>query len=359
MRVKILLARAYQRFMTAASGGAIKLDPSRPNAVIMLVPDYGNIGDLAIGYAQERFLQLNAPHFSVQSVPIRNTYRVLKSLRRQLSPRDVVFLVGGGSMGDLYPRAQLGREFIAQYLRGQRIISFPQSIIYMDRPERAWSARREARALSKSAGWLTLFAREKTSYLMMKDFFPGHVGFAPDIVLSLITDYQSLPEESREGVLLALRTDTERALTPADHERIRRIAGSYGTIIDRDHGVPNDEVDRANSYNLPLATLDLYRSVSLVVTDRLHGMIFAAVTGTPCVVLPNTNHKVTGTYKDWVAGECPYISLIADTEEGTLLEAIRGVMARESKHAYHSVQFDYTELRQEISGSRSTRSNAN
>lgn len=359
MRVKILLARAYQRFMTVTSGGGIKLDRTRPNAVIMLVPDYGNIGDLAIGYAQERFLELNAPHFSVQSVPIRNTYRVLRSLRRQLRPRDIVFLVGGGSMGDLYPRAQLGREFVAQYLRGQRIISFPQSIIYMDRPDRESSARREARALAKSAGWLALFAREKTSYSMMKGFFPGNVGFAPDIVLSLITDYQSLPEESREGVLLALRTDTERALTPADHERIRRVAGSHGTIIDRDHGVPNDEVDQTDSYKLPLATLDLYRNVSLVVTDRLHGMIFAAVTGTPCVVLPNTNHKITGTYEDWVSEQCPYISLIADTEEGTLIDAIRRVMSPESKHAYRSAQFDFNELRQAISGSRSTPSNAN
>ena len=34
------------------------------------------------------------------------------------------------------------------------------------------------------------------------------------------------------------------------------------------------------------------RKVEVVVTDRLHGMVFAAITGTPCVVIGNYNHKV-------------------------------------------------------------------
>ena len=38
--------------------------------------------------------------------------------------------------------------------------------------------------------------------------------------------------------------------------------------------------------------LKKYRKCQLVITDRLHGMIFAAITSTPCIALGNYNHKI-------------------------------------------------------------------
>ena len=45
--------------------------------------------------------------------------------------------------------------------------------------------------------------------------------------------------------------------------------------------------------------LDEFRKSKLVVTDRLHGMLFAAITGTPCIALGNSSGKVKGVY-DWL-----------------------------------------------------------
>ncbi|WP_029261173.1 MULTISPECIES: polysaccharide pyruvyl transferase family protein [unclassified Microbacterium] len=350
MKVKTLAARAYQLFHTWTSREKIALSTDRPNAVIMLVPDYGNIGDLAIGYAQEHFTSKLDPGYNVQSIRISRTYRVLRSLKRQLGPDDVVLLVGGGSMGDLYPRAQLGREFVARYLRPHRLVSFPQSIIYMDRPEREKSAQREARALSASSDRLTLFARESESYEIMRAFYPGQVGFAPDVVLSLTEDYQDRDPLDRAGALLALRKDVERALSDADHAVIREAVARFGDITDRDHGIPDDEVDQTAFDRLPLETMETYRRSALVVTDRLHGMIFAAVTGTPCVVLPNTNHKITGTYRDWIADRCAYITLIRKVDQHTMREAIDEVTRPEAAASYRSVRFDFGSLQRAIQG---------
>ncbi|MNE93367.1 putative pyruvyl transferase EpsI [compost metagenome] len=36
-----------------------------------------------------------------------------------------------------------------------------------------------------------------------------------------------------------------------------------------------------------------------MITDRLHGMIFAAITSTPCIALGNYNYKVVGSY-EWI-----------------------------------------------------------
>ena len=350
MKVKTLAARAYQLFHTWTSREKIVLSDDAPNAVIMLVPDYGNIGDLAIGYAQERFTSKLDPGYHVQSIRISRTYKVLRSLKRGLGPDDVVLLVGGGSMGDLYPRAQLGREFVARYLRPHRLVSFPQSIIYMERPEREESARREARALSASSDRLTLFARERESFEIMQAFYPGKVGFAPDVVLSLAADYQKREPLARTGVLLALRRDVERALSDADHSVIREAVSGFGVITDRDHGIPDEDVDQAAFDRLPLDTLEMYRRSALVVTDRLHGMIFAAVTGTPCIVLPNTNHKITGTFHDWIADRCSYITLIRKVDAPTMREAIDTVTSPEAQKSYHSLSFDFTNLQQAIQG---------
>lgn len=42
-----------------------------------------------------------------------------------------------------------------------------------------------------------------------------------------------------------------------------------------------------------------FQKSKLVITDRLHGMVFCAISGTPCIAFSNYNHKVKGTY-DWI-----------------------------------------------------------
>ena len=51
----------------------------------------------------------------------------------------------------------------------------------------------------------------------------------------------------------------------------------------------------------------------LVITDRLHGMIFAAISETPCIVFSNYNHKVGGTY-EWIK-QLPYIRYVENMGE--------------------------------------------
>ena len=51
----------------------------------------------------------------------------------------------------------------------------------------------------------------------------------------------------------------------------------------------------------------------LVITDRLHAMIFAAKTATPCIVLDNNNHKIRETY-EWIK-KLSYIQYIKSVDE--------------------------------------------
>ena len=56
--------------------------------------------------------------------------------------------------------------------------------------------------------------------------------------------------------------------------------------------------------------IEEFSASKLVVTDRLHGMVFAALAGTPCIALGNCNYKVKGIY-NWIKDN-QYIAFIED-----------------------------------------------
>lgn len=59
--------------------------------------------------------------------------------------------------------------------------------------------------------------------------------------------------------------------------------------------------------HLVLETLLDFAKSELVITDRLHAMIFCYLTNTPCLALPNANGKSENIYYQWLK-ECPYIT---------------------------------------------------
>lgn len=344
MNIKENLIPAYQRLSTTLTRTLSVVDPERPTAAILLAPNYGNVGDLAISHAQETFLQSLLPEYAVTSISIKDTYRVLRHIKRNWRPGDIVLTVGGGNMGNLYPRAQRDREFIATYLRKVPIISFPQSIIFSSDQARNHSGKREARKIGSNANFI-LTARESVSRGIMREMFANQVISAPDIVLSLTETTRALPAVPRSGCLIALRSDSERRRPPERDAELVRTINTLGYEINyRDTIVANAGVTSESANAIVHDLIETFRRSELVVTDRLHGMIFAAISGTPCLVIPNSNHKVSGTYSDWIEKSCPYIQLIHDPNESELRAAIDHVSDSRSRASYAGLSFDYSEL---------------
>lgn len=338
-RIKHMLIPFYQRAATLRGGRTFVREGDRPTAFLLLAPDYGNIGDLAIGVAQIDYLRRRIPGYNVVSVPLAETYAWLRSIKHQIREGDLAFLVGGGNTGDLYPRAHFGRIFVIRYLRRVPIISFPQSIIYSSEGAKATYGRREGAAFSSHPA-LRLFVRERTSIKILGEIFDGEIGFSPDIVLSMSDTPAG--QRVRSHALLVLRSDGERTLTPSDHEEIVAAAAAVaGSVVSQDHEVAFEPGGDASE--VVQSMMDQYRTARVVITDRLHGMIFAAVTGTPCVVLPNSNHKITGTYEDWLRDMCPFIQFAAGRDASSLNRVIEDVIDR-GPMASHPAQLDFSQL---------------
>lgn len=275
----------------------------QPRCFVFLAADYGNLGDVAITYAQEKFLKEKFPDHEIVDVPISRTLTAIRSIKKQVKPDDIITIVGGGNMGDMYHDIEMLRLMVVKAFRKNRIISFPQTIDYSDSADARWLLGL-GRKIYNSHPHLTLCARETVSYERMKQWYPKtKVVLTPDIVMTL--DKRE-PVTDRTRVAFCLRDDQEKTDNSHILAEIRQYCHTKGlTCFDRDThiGRGNLSVDERNR-ELEKIWAD-FRTCRFIVTDRLHGMIFAYITGTPSIVLPNSNFKVEKCY-EWIK-DCGYI----------------------------------------------------
>lgn len=279
--------------------------PEGLRTFVFLAADYGNIGDLAITAAQRNFLARLAPGRHVVPVPISATCEVLRSIRKQVVPGDLVTIIGGGNMGSLYPDIEELRQLVIRSFPNNRIVCFPQSLDWAQTPESDRALARIVRTYSRHPD-LHVFARESVSRDKLRELFADHanvrVGNVPDVVLSASAAELGFDGQSTTaGILLCMRDDRERALAPEPHVWLRATLDATGqavTVTDTHAG--GARLDEAHCARLLADKLAQFAGARLVVTDRLHGMILSLVAGTPCLVLPNANHKIRQTWQDWL-----------------------------------------------------------
>ena len=279
--------------------------PPGARAFVFLAADYGNIGDLAITAAQRNFVARMASEYHVIPVPISATRELIRSIRKQVAPGDLVTIIGGGNMGSLYPDIEELRQLVIRTFPNNRIVCFPQSLDWTQSPQSDRALAGIVRTYSKHPD-IHVFARESVSRDKLRALFADHanvqIGYVPDVVLSASAAELGFDGRSEpSGILLCMRDDRERSLAPEQLARLRNALEATGlgiTVTDTHAG--GARLDEAHCAHLLAAKLAQFAGARLVVTDRLHGMILSLVAGTPCLVLPNSNHKIRQTWQDWL-----------------------------------------------------------
>ncbi|MDN6852548.1 MAG: polysaccharide pyruvyl transferase family protein, partial [Tetragenococcus koreensis] len=82
--------------------------------------------------------------------------------------------------------------------------------------------------------------------------------------------------------------------------------------------------------------LDQIKASEVVVTDRLHGMIFSAITQTPCLVFDNNYGKASAFYYNWLE-DLDYIQHTTETDPKKLT-----AMVKDLKNYDHSDTLDFS-----------------
>ena len=279
--------------------------PVGKRVFIFLSADYGNIGDLAISAAQKNFISQYTADYEIVTVPISKTIFWIDSIKKQIRTDDIITIIGGGNMGSLYPDIEGIRQLIIQKFSHNRIICFPQTLDW-DETKASNRALNKIVRIYSSHSDIHIFARESITYKKLKKIFNGKVnvkiGLVPDIVMSASANNLGVVNSSKPtGILTCLRNDKECALKAEHYAIVESAIGNTGlTITKTDTHAGGSGLNEVECNKLLSDKIQQFAGVQLVITDRLHGMILCILSGTPCLVLPNSNHKIRQTYLDWL-----------------------------------------------------------
>lgn len=294
-------------FFTGYSKNRSKYQSKHKKHIFIVgIPEHGNIGDQAIFISMLQFLRKNYVDYDIHKIYFSRILENLRCLIKYVSHEDMFVLMGGGNMGNEYLDEEEVRRIVIKYFPLNRIIIFPQTLDFSNKRESEESAR-----IFEKHRDLHIFSREKVSYQKMQEIYSSNnIYIVPDIVLYL-NKIPFMEEMVRNDILLCIRNDRESSITIETESELINLSRKYAekirytdTVMSYLPDIFNEEVVSKVVYR----KLIEFRKASVVITDRLHGMIFSAICATPCLVLENYNHKVSSFYYTWFQ-KIPYIHL--------------------------------------------------
>ncbi|CAK7053424.1 MAG: hypothetical protein EUB_00550 [Eubacterium sp.] len=279
-----------------------KINNMSPSKIFLLgTEDYGNLGDHKIAIEELAFLKKYFPNRKVIEVPASKYFSVKKHLKSEIKQKDLIIGHGGGNLGNQYLLAEkIRRDFIQSFPNNQ-IIIFPQTI-YFTPDEEGELEKKKTQEIYNKHKHLLINTREKTSYNIAKKMFNIPIVLTPDIVL-FNSGYTHKKQENQ--VIFCLRNDIEKNISPTQVKYIEEHVRKYGRKIIYNDTQKDSYIEVTKREQYVNEMLENFSCSSMVITDRLHGMVFAAITGTPCLAFSNYNSKVSGTY-EWIK-YLPYI----------------------------------------------------
>ena len=305
---------------------------------LVLTPEHGNLGDHAIAYAETTMLKKHGiDYYEVSGNTLCEwKYQGILNLMNGFP----ILFQGGGYLGTLWFGSEERLREILKRTPKSPIILLPNTIFYEDSD---WGRVefKKSKELYNDHCNLYLYAREHTSYEVMRKAY-RNVKLIPDMVLSL--DRQGI-KQKREGCLLCLRGDCEKTRTEKQEQMIRQQAADlFGANVTDTDMVVGERIAIEERESALKAKFAEFSAAELVITDRLHGMIFCAVTGTPCIVVDSKSPKVRGCY-EWIK-DLDYIRFVDDVSQ--IAEEYRRIPQTEHVYDNSHLKHYYEELAQDI-----------
>ena len=290
-----------------------ELDTAATQKVVLIcTPEHGNLGDQAIAEVSKQWLSKVCAPMPVKEITINQYEQDARIVEHNIHKGDVVVVCGGGWLGDLWFHNEVAVRRIIQKCKRNRIVILPQTVYFSDEKQKQIS-----KAMYRAHPDLWLCLRDRASYRLITEggFVQneGRVFYLPDMVLGFRDQVRN---SHRQGVAFCIRSDKESVLDNASGRAL------YKEAMERTDKVPEfistltgTRISKETRRQELHTFFDALAAKRLVVTDRLHCMLFCAVTGTPCIAFDNLSGKVSGSY-EWIK-DIGYIKL-AKTEKEAL-----------------------------------------
>lgn len=313
-------------------------DYGQDTVFILGVPEHGNRGDQAIALSEVKFISEYMPNKQIVLISEMDLYENILLIKLITNKyKNLCIFHGGGNIGEMYSFQENSRLFAVKNLKKARIIIFPQSIDYSENS----ASLSKAKKIYESHNDLKIFTRELQSEKLRKKLFGNCKGdMVPDIVLSYTP---KIGEYERKGVIFCTRSDKEKNKNSQSAlGELREIAK---TVFESVKTVDTYSDEYRCKYEEQIHGLNKiwkeFKSAELVITDRLHGMIFCAITNTPCIALDNTTGKVGYLYRTWLGNS----NILFLSNQDELQNAIDIIKNRK----FENPDIDFEELRKSYS----------
>ena len=263
--------------------------------LLLLSPEYVNYGDLAIASMERRMLA--DLEYDVLEVPCCTHEYWPESVVSAVRDDDILMFTGGGYMGSLWPDLQGYVEHMLESCPNNVMVFAPQTVYF---GEDSQSEARFISLLGKCRKVLFLARDADTcSWLESFDLPSVSVQLIPDAV---ICAGNWLYEGKRSGLLKCFRDDHESVLQNEGNVVVEKLSDrlqlpiTEASTMVRHVMTPLWMRDSLLSWKLKD-----FQHAELVITDRLHAMVFSALSGTRVVALDNVSGKVSGAHR-WLSG---------------------------------------------------------
>lgn len=282
---------------------------NKPIFWILSSPQHGNLGDQALKWGEIEFIRKYFPGYNIKLIPL-DDLEMVSTIQKFIKKEDVVALHAGGNIGTLYPGIHEKQLQALQTLKDKKVIIFPQTF-YFSNDSAGKKEIEHTYSRLKEINKLQIFVRDKQSFNLVKKEMPElNVSLKPDMALAL--RYENKFE--RHGAITLLRQDSEKTLTDKENDYIlSTLEKEFTQIKASDMHLYYDGLTEEESRVKVRKQLYTLAHAELGVTDRLHGMLFCAITQTPCVVVKSKSYKIQGVY-EWIK-QNPYIELINNLED--------------------------------------------
>lgn len=273
---------------------------------LFMLPEHGNLGDYAIGYAEFAFLKQYFYQYDVYGVTTSEWVAASEFYINLIKSDDIILINGGGFLGDLWGDAKFYKHIVESFPKNIKIF-FPNTLTYRENPsEQNENFIKDMEWFGKQDNLFTFF-REHPSYYLFKKYDKRCCLF-PDMVFYLSFKRNMFCKKNR--VLLCMRDDCERIFYGKNIlENILKCAGIdydfYDIYIKK-------YISQQAGRKLLKNTIHMFQAYDCIITDRLHGMILAIVSNVPCIVFDNRTHKIKGVYESINALQ--YVKLITEEE---------------------------------------------
>lgn len=272
--------------------------------------DHSNLGDHAILYAQHKLIddQTNQRKYCFAR---KDCLAGLDLIQKGIHDNDLILIPGGGWIGSLWKKS--GELFLTflELFKNNKIIVLPQTIYFEHTEYGISQAERFYQAVNHCHD-ITLYVRDTLSYQYLLTEMPKqtvHIKYAliPDMVLSLTPQiYPSL----KNHALFVLRTDREKISDDKLLDSIKSCLLHHGLSIKYSSTHASHSISPKHREIALTTKWQEFAQARIVVTDRLHGMLFAIINHTPCIALDNLTNKVSGVYHEWL-NNVPNVFLIS------------------------------------------------